>query len=498
MRTSSKRLVAVLVLEIAGILLIVAVVLAFINNQTLRTEVPLVSTMDREEPSPAVSTNITPVESVPISTDAIGRPVPGTPATAPTAITSGTTVDLTVVSPTSSQTPAVVITPLLQYIVQAGDTLSGIATRLGVSSADLLAVNPAIVDPNAIQIGQALNIPSVGGTELSASLPLTYTLSISMTAEPYTRLISVLGASQARVDAAYPLSEMAVEGRLVVHYQTGSFVDEHLSQLLSLFSQGYLEVEEQMGGPFSRPLHVYAAGSLFYANEDLRGFTQSGLYRSFILVDGSGNDGERTYYLAHELTHIFAYHRLGQPAGAMLQEGLATYLPHHFLSETGGYLPLSEICAEALAAGRLTPLRELAAAELGPPYFAGHTNNFIQYHQSACFVEYLVDAYGWEKLGQIYTSGAYQAVYGKTLGELESEWLEQLRRVDFQVDPNRFVQMLDQVAGAYQDYYARCSGGWHANWQAYQVLDQARLAAYGGHLEEATVALDSYRGMIAP
>jgi LysM repeat protein len=45
------------------------------------------------------------------------------------------------------------------YFVEAGDTLSGIAALFGCSVDDLMEANP-LADPNALQIGQQLNIPS--------------------------------------------------------------------------------------------------------------------------------------------------------------------------------------------------------------------------------------------------------------------------------------------------------------------------------------------------
>lgn len=48
------------------------------------------------------------------------------------------------------------------YIVQAGDTLSGIAVRFNISVNDLMAANPA-VDPNALAVGQQLVIPGLEG-----------------------------------------------------------------------------------------------------------------------------------------------------------------------------------------------------------------------------------------------------------------------------------------------------------------------------------------------
>ncbi|MGH4002723.1 MAG: LysM peptidoglycan-binding domain-containing protein [Pseudonocardiaceae bacterium] len=49
--------------------------------------------------------------------------------------------------------------PRRTYVVQRGDTLSGIARRFGVSLSDLEEANPQITDPNRIFPGQVINIP---------------------------------------------------------------------------------------------------------------------------------------------------------------------------------------------------------------------------------------------------------------------------------------------------------------------------------------------------
>ena len=72
------------------------------------------------------------------------------------------------ISPTGTlQTPEGVVTletPLptptpFTYTVQRGDTISGIALKFGVSMDDLQAANPEI-SPNAMSVGQVINIPS--------------------------------------------------------------------------------------------------------------------------------------------------------------------------------------------------------------------------------------------------------------------------------------------------------------------------------------------------
>jgi len=49
------------------------------------------------------------------------------------------------------------------YTVQVGDTLSGIASRFGVSIYDLWAANPYIMDINLLYVGQTIRVPSSSG-----------------------------------------------------------------------------------------------------------------------------------------------------------------------------------------------------------------------------------------------------------------------------------------------------------------------------------------------
>jgi lysozyme len=50
------------------------------------------------------------------------------------------------------------------YVVTWGDTMRKIATRLNVSLADLIAVNPQIANPNVIYFGQVINVPASAST----------------------------------------------------------------------------------------------------------------------------------------------------------------------------------------------------------------------------------------------------------------------------------------------------------------------------------------------
>ena len=59
----------------------------------------------------------------------------------------------------------------MTYTIKAGDTLSKIAARNGLTLAQLLQANPQISDPNRINVGDVLNLPN-GSTATENTRPL--------------------------------------------------------------------------------------------------------------------------------------------------------------------------------------------------------------------------------------------------------------------------------------------------------------------------------------
>jgi LysM repeat protein len=83
-----------------------------------------------------------------------------TPAPTPTV---SATAQPTATSPPPTQIPAIVTpepspTPII-YVVVAGDMLSAIAKKYGLTLAELLQANPQIKDPNRILVGDRITIP---------------------------------------------------------------------------------------------------------------------------------------------------------------------------------------------------------------------------------------------------------------------------------------------------------------------------------------------------
>jgi len=97
-------------------------------------------------------------------------------------ITPAPTLNLDATATVYAQQLVPTPTPAGLYVVQPSDTLSGLAEDFGTTIEEIMAAN-GLTDPNAIQVGQTLLIPSLLGGPLmpGASAPLTATTTITAT-----------------------------------------------------------------------------------------------------------------------------------------------------------------------------------------------------------------------------------------------------------------------------------------------------------------------------
>ena len=102
----------------------------------------------------------------------------------------------------------------MTYVVKAGDTLSKIATRNGITLAQLLKLNPTITNPNKIKVGDKINLPDTS-TENTKPLPKDF-----VPPAPPTKTTKTTTAVAA---AAGALGEALASmlGELSAKYETG-------------------------------------------------------------------------------------------------------------------------------------------------------------------------------------------------------------------------------------------------------------------------------------
>ncbi|MEM8861598.1 MAG: hypothetical protein AAGD96_25015 [Chloroflexota bacterium] len=345
----------------------------------------------------------------------------------------------------------------------------------------------------------AANTPALATDDFTATpLPIPPTNSPEPTPLP-TIDLSILNAAppawppaliSGELASNYPLTHTTSSGQFILHYQPGTVAESQIDLMAVMIEQVWLDTEVAIERSLNRQIDLYLAGNLFEINPFLQGYTQSGLFRSFVLVNAASHPAEEKYLLAHELNHILSAYMGGgyqQYSSVMLNEGLAVYIPYHYLEDEAGYLPLKQICAAVLSQPNSVSVANLinyGYDPADPNAFGGHIRTFVNYHISGCFVGYLIEAYGIESVKNVFFDGDFLFHYGKTLNELETEWAESLdRNVILEVDPDSFLNQVDAVSQAFRFYIQNSEEGIHYNYPAYLYLNLARLNVNRGDIE---------------
>ena len=101
-------------------------------------------------------------------------------------------------------------------------------------------------------------------------------------------------------------------------------------------------------------------------------------------------------------------------------------------------------------------------------------------------MSYLVDTYGLDSLRDVYTTSDYEAVMGRSLSWLDSEWQEAVasQAETPPIDPAQFNTMLEELSAMYRFVFNNYDGTATMH-QAYVASDQARVALWQGNLSDA-------------
>jgi hypothetical protein len=286
------------------------------------------------------------------------------------------------------------------------------------------------------------------------------------------------------LDSVYSLT--AIKGHSTLHIapDTRAATAAETSKIGQMVETALDHVQTVLGRRYTGRFEVYVSDTLFDTPHTARrSFSRPDQERLFLLYDGSGTPVERLYFTAYALTHLVAAQAWGAAASPLLGEGLAVYAAGQALaSETASerrYLLPTQLCAALQQAGSLPRVsRELA--------FEGHLGHLDQYLAAGCFVGHLIETEGTSTFSEVYLNGDYRAVYGRTLTQLESDWIAALGEAaeDLPFDAAELAEVATQVDDAYRRLWADFEGT-PAQFIAYARLDRARLSLWQGRLTAA-------------
>ncbi len=366
--------------------------------------------------------------------------------------------------------------------VLAGDTLGEIAQKYGVTVDEIKAANGLTSD--TIRVGDSLIIPqkapATTATPATTTTPMATSTPVTDTAEPWIPAIL-----EGDLDTAY--SVIRKNPRFTLHYALGTYPARDFLGVETMVARGLAHLESSLQATLTGTFDVYVAGSLFAAPDTaLRGRSFSAARRSFFLHDGTGNPADQQYIAAHELTHLFTWNVFGRPISAMLSEGAATYMGMSLIADSD-HIPMDTFCAAYHQAGKLPRV----SANLR---FEGHLLDLPNYYAAGCFAQYLIETYGPERFGQLYSSGDYSSVYGKSLTALEKDWIAEIEAddIDLPIDPATLVAAVDTVGKAYTTLFGNFSGT-PAQMAAYVAVDAARIALLEGDFDGVEKHLADFR-----
>lgn len=211
-----------------------------------------------------------------------------------------------------------------------------------------------------------------------------------------------------------------------------TFSDEQVVAMAHQAEYSLRYMERRFDERLNRRVSVGVYHPSLAPSSDTRGIAHTRSDLLFIYYTSDDDPYRALVILTHELAHQIQADAYGDDAQSradlVLLEGLATWISGEYWLSLSGASSWNERSRVLLAAGHSA---YLAPNGYNLAHAASHAGFDTAYELWAGFVDYLANAYGWEKFNALYVSGCgrtpgtadYEGIYGKSFNELVQDWV---------------------------------------------------------------------------
>ena len=227
-------------------------------------------------------------------------------------------------------------------------------------------------------------------------------------------------------------------GEITVHY--GNEVEIEVAEMIAKRAEAgftivrafLAQAKTYAGEPYSEPIEIFIDPDQYSPYQ--RGATirlpQTRVLNIYNGKEGKAKEERTDIGLIHEITHVLAASFNRQNRDRFYDDGLAVYLQHRFGQEPNYpnfskdlYIATVKIAADH---GEFIPLAKTEATRRASETRTGRQ---LAYLQEGAFTQFLIENYGLNAYFRIYHGENLKTVTGKSLNELESDWLKMLEAI---------------------------------------------------------------------
>jgi hypothetical protein len=213
-----------------------------------------------------------------------------------------------------------------------------------------------------------------------------------------------------------------------IYFKDSSYTANHLMEIEQELDIAYSKILSVLNIPsYNNGIYLLAVDSKEEMQKVMGYKIKGGAAKGHDLVFFVYNQNIRPQF-KHEIFHLISYETWGLTNCRLLDEGGATYTDNYCFYDN----PMYSINAYYLQQKKLFPLDSLVNSFDNQ----AKISDVIAYIQSAGIFKYLYEKYGVEKMKLLWAGGFenFKSIYGFSIGQLETDWLNFIKTVPIPKD----------------------------------------------------------------